>query len=207
VWSDEVTESVDVSKIRHIMFLGIDGGELLLYVPYDGSTDVNHDMRAALLRAMMQFSEDSLSMIRWSNFIYMFHKGETSIGLMGMSSVPDEEIYRDKLVKILHSFEKECRTPLAAQDGDIRRFKNFALEIIRELPLVNLRLDSIPRLTEGGDRIPWRVGEVDVSLEILQHASNGKRTIQEIMDMTRMPPRDVIALMSILAYFGWIEFD
>jgi hypothetical protein len=176
VWSDEVTESVDVSKIRHIMFLGIDGGELLLYVPYDGSTDVNHDMRAALLRAM----------IRWSNFIYMFHKGETSIGLMGMSSVPDEEIYRDKLVKILHSFEKECRTPLAAQDGDIRRFKDFALEIIKELPLVNLQLDSVPRRTEGGERIPWRVGEVD---------------------MTQMPARDVIALMSILAYFSWIELD
>ena len=202
-----MTELVDVSKIRHIMFLGIDGGELLLYVPYDGSTDVNHDMRAALLRAIMQFSDDSLSMIRWSNFIYMFHKGETSIGLMGMSSVPDEEIYRDKLVKILHSFEKECRTPLTAQDGDIRRFKNFALEIIKELPLVNLRLDSVPRRTEGGDRIPWRVGEVDVSLEILQQASNGTRTIQDIINMTLMPARDVIALMSILAYFGWIEID
>jgi hypothetical protein len=202
-----VTESVDVSKIRHIMFLGIEGGELLLYVPYDGSTNVNHDMLAALLRAIMQFSEDSLSMIRWSNFIYMFHKGETSIGLMGMSSVPDQEIYRDKLVKILHSFERECRTPLAAHDGDIRRFKNFALEVIKELPLVNLRPDSVPRRTEGGDRIPWRVGEVDVSLEILQQASNGKRTIQDIIDMTELPARDVIALMSILAYFGWVEIN
>ncbi|MHA2069105.1 MAG: hypothetical protein ACXABY_32485 [Candidatus Thorarchaeota archaeon] len=202
-----MTESVDVSKIRHIMFLGMEAGELLLYVPYDGSTDVNHDMRAALLRAIMQFSDDSLSMIRWSNFIYMFHKGETSIGLMGMSSVPDEEIYRDKLVKILHSFERECRTSLAAQDGDIRRFKDFALEIIKELPLVNMSLDTIPRRTERGDRIPWRVGEVDVSLEILQQASNGKRTIQDIIDMTQMPTRDVIALMSILAYFGWVEIN
>ncbi len=202
-----MTEPIDVSKIRHIMFLGIDAGELLLYVPYDGTTDVNHDMRAALLRAIMQFSEDSLSMIRWSNFIYIFLKGETAIGLMGMSSVPDREIYRDKLVKILHSFEKDCRTSLKAQDGDIRRFKNFALEIIRELPLVNLSLDSVPRRTQGGDRIPWRVGEVDVSLEILQQASNGKRTIQDIINMTQMPARDVIALLSILAYFGWIEID
>ncbi|MHA2140380.1 MAG: hypothetical protein ACXADC_04740 [Candidatus Thorarchaeota archaeon] len=201
-----MTELVDVSKIRHIMFLGIDAGELLLYVPYDGSTDVDQDMRAALLRAIMQFSDDSLSMIRWSNFIYMFHKGETSIGLMGMSSVPDQEVYRDKLVKILHSFEKECRTPLEAQDGDIRRFKNFALEIIKELPLVNMRLDSVPRRTDKGDRIPWRVGEVDVSLEILQQASNGKRTIQDIIDMTQMPARDVVALMSILTYFGWVVF-
>ena len=46
-----------------------------------------------------------------------------------------------------------------------------------------------------------------MSLEILQQASNGKRTIQDIIDMTQLPARDVIALMSILAYFGWVEID
>lgn len=200
-----MTESLDVSKIRHIMFLGIDGGELLLYVPYDGSTDVNHDIRAALLRAIMQFSDDSLSMIRWSNFIYMFEKGSISIALMGMDSVPDQEIYRDKLLKLLHWFEKECGSSLRISNGDIRKYKNFALEVIKELPLVNIGLDSIPKRKERGSRIPWRVGEVDVSLEILQQASNGTRTIQDIIDMTQMPAREVIALTSILAYFGWIE--
>ncbi|MFW9799817.1 MAG: hypothetical protein ACFFD9_05240 [Candidatus Thorarchaeota archaeon] len=198
--------SVDVTPIQHIMFLGIDGGELLLYVPYDGSTDVNHDVKAALLRAIMQFTGDDIRSIRWSNFSYIFEPGEISIGLMGLTSGHEESVYRDRLVKMLHGFEKEYRLALRDDIGDIRRYKNFALAVIKELPLVNISLDSVPKSLDEGDPIPWRVGEVDVKLEILQQSASGTRTIRDIIEMTQMPEREVVALTSILAYFGWVEF-
>ncbi|MFX0107331.1 MAG: hypothetical protein ACFE7R_03540 [Candidatus Hodarchaeota archaeon] len=200
-----MSEIIDATKIRHIMFLGIDGGELLLYVPYDGTTEVNHDMRAALLRAIMQFSDDAITTIRWSNSVYMFEKGDICIGLMGMTSVPDTREYRDKLVKLLHGFEREYKRSMGTDIGDIRRYKNYALEVIEEIPLVNISLDATPRCLEEGALIPWRVGEVDVKLEILQQLLNGTRTIKEISEMTQIPLSEVIALTSILAYFGWVE--
>jgi hypothetical protein len=188
------------------MFLGLEAGELLLYVPYDGSTDVSHDLRAALLRAVMHFTGDDIRSIRWSNFMYVFEPGEISIAIMGLKAGYDEEIYRGKLLKMLYGFEREYRLALQQDTGDIRRYKNFALAVITEMPLLNIDLDLVPTSKEDGEPIPWRVGEVDVKLEILQHSANGKRTIRDIVEMTQMPEREVIALSSILAYFEWIEF-
>ncbi|MHA2433249.1 MAG: hypothetical protein ACXADO_08490, partial [Candidatus Thorarchaeota archaeon] len=201
-----LSSSVDVTPIQHIMFLGLEAGELLLYVPYDGSTDVSHDLRAALLRAVMHFTGDDIRSIRWSNFMYVFEPGEISIAIMGLKAGYDEEIYRGKLLKMLYGFEREYRLALQQDTGDIRRYKNFALAVITEMPLLNIDLDLVPTSKEDGEPIPWRVGEVDVKLEILQHSANGKRTIRDIVEMTQMPEREVIALSSILAYFEWIEF-
>ncbi|MFX1417072.1 MAG: hypothetical protein ACFFC0_09675 [Promethearchaeota archaeon] len=201
-----MSSSVDVSPIQHIMFLGLEAGELLLYVPYDGSTDVSHDLRAALLRAVMHFSGDDIRSIRWSNFMYVFEPGEISIAIMGLKVGYDEELYRDKLLKVLSGFEREYKLALRQDTGDIRRYKNFALAVISEMPLVNIEIDSVPRSKDSGDPIPWRVGEVDVKLEILQQSANGTRTIREIIELTQMPKEEVIALCSILAYFEWIEF-
>ncbi|MHA2378414.1 MAG: hypothetical protein ACXADS_03995 [Candidatus Thorarchaeota archaeon] len=201
-----MSSSVDVTPIQHIMFLGLEAGELLLYVPYDGSTDVSHDLRAALLRAVMHFTGDDIRSIRWSNFMYVFEPGEISIAIMGLKAGYDEEIYRGKLLKMLYGFEREYRLALQQDTGDIRRYKNFALAVITEMPLLNIDLDLVPTSKEDGEPIPWRVGEVDVKLEILQHSANGKRTIRDIVEMTQMPEREVIALSSILAYFEWIEF-
>ncbi|MFX1602082.1 MAG: hypothetical protein ACFFCK_01260 [Promethearchaeota archaeon] len=201
-----MSSSIDVSPIQHIMFLGLEAGELLLYVPYDGSTDVSHDLRAALLRAVMHFSGDDIRSIRWSNFMYVFEPGEISIAVMGLRVGYDEELYRDKLLKILSGFEREYKLALRQDTGDIRRYKNFALAVISEMPLVNIDLSLVPKPKDSGDPIPWRVGEVDVKLEILQQSANGKRTIREIIELTQMPKEEVIALSSILAYFEWIEF-
>ncbi|MFX1263973.1 MAG: hypothetical protein ACFFH0_01225 [Promethearchaeota archaeon] len=201
-----MSSSIDVSPIQHIMFLGLEAGELLLYVPYDGSTDVSHDLRAALLRAVMHFSGDDIRSIRWSNFMYVFEPGEISIAVMGLRVGYDEELYRDKLLKILSGFEREYKLALRQDTGDIRRYKNFALAVISEMPLVNIDLNLVPKPKDSGDPIPWRVGEVDVKLEILQQSANGKRTIREIIELTQMPKEEVIALSSILAYFEWIEF-
>jgi hypothetical protein len=196
---------VDVSKIRHIMMLGTEGGELLLYIPYVGSEPVNPDMHAALLRAVLHLSKDELRTIRWKNSVYIFEAASHAIALIGMTSVDDEEVYRKKLMKILQQFEIDFDDVIRTGVGDIRQFKDFALNIIEEFPLSQIALDSIPKSTNEGEVIPWRTAEVDFKLEIMEQSSNGVRTLRDIAHLVDISDEEAIALASILHYYGWIE--
>jgi hypothetical protein len=203
--AEPTSKIIDVSKIRHIMILGTEGGELLLYVPYGGSEPVNPDMHAALLRAVLHLSKDELRTIRWKNSIYIFEAASHAIALIGMTSVDDEDLYRGKLMKVLQQFEIDFDDVIRSGVGDIRQFKDFALNIIEEFPLVNMDLDTIPKSVETGSVIPWRTAEVDFKLEIIQQSANGKRTLHDIAQLVSVSDREVIALASILHYYGWIE--
>ena len=55
-------------------------------------------------------------------------------------------------------------------------------------------------------RIPFRVSEVDHSLEQLESFINGKRTVAEIMDLIGFSDDKAVALISILDRYQWIEF-
>ncbi|MFX1369287.1 MAG: hypothetical protein ACFFAY_11850 [Promethearchaeota archaeon] len=203
--AEPASGTIDVSKIRHIMILGTEGGELLLYVPYRGSEPVNPDMHAALLRAVLHLSKDELRTIRWKNSIYIFEAASHAIALIGMTSVDDEALYRGKLMKILQQFEINYDDVIRSGVGDVRQFKDFALNIIEEFPLANISLDTIAQSIETGSVIPWRTAEVDFKLEIIQQSANGKRTLNDIAQLVGISEREVIALASILQYYGWIE--
>ncbi|NHJ13064.1 MAG: hypothetical protein EAX95_05270 [Candidatus Thorarchaeota archaeon] len=196
--------NIDVSKIRHVMIMGTEGGELLLYVPYAGAEPVNPDMHAALLRAVLHLSKDDLRAIRWKNSIYIFETATHAIALIGMTSVDDEAVYRAKLMRILQKFEIEFDEVVRSGVGDIRRFKDFALTIIEEFPLANLNLDMIPKSLDSGETIPWRTAEVDFKLELIEQSSNGERTLRDIARLVGINDREAIALASILLYYGWM---
>ncbi|NHI82852.1 MAG: hypothetical protein EAX81_00925 [Candidatus Thorarchaeota archaeon] len=200
-------DNIDVSKIRHVMILGTEGGELMLYIPYAGAEPVNPDMHAALLRAVLHLSKDDLRAIRWKNSIYIFETASHAIALIGMISVDDEDVYRAKLMRILQQFEIEFDDAIHSGVGDIRQFKDFALNIIEEFPLANLNLDVVLKASDTGEVIPWRTAEVDFKLELIEQSTNGKRTLRDIARMVGFSDGEAIALASILLYYGWITLE
>jgi hypothetical protein len=80
------------------------------------------------------------------------------------------------------------------------------LSIVREFPFGAVELDLVPFKAKNGVRVPFRVGMVDKELEQLESFINGKRTVAEIMDLMNLTDRDVLALVSILARYRWIDF-
>ena len=64
----------------------------------------------------------------------------------------------------------------------------------------------VPVIKKSGVKIPFRVGNVDHELEQLESFINGKRTVAEIMDLMSLTDEEVLALLSILSRYQWVEF-
>jgi hypothetical protein len=124
-----------------------------------------------------------------------------------MTSVDDEALYRAKLMRILQQFEVEFDDAIHSGVGDIRQFKDFALTVIEEFPLANLTLDMIPKSLDNGEVVPWRTAEVDFKLELIEQSSNGERTLGDIARLVGITDHEVIALASILLYYGWLTME
>ena len=120
--------------------------------------------------------------------------------------MPDEAPYREKLRRILDEVESLHGEKLRHFEGDVRRFREFALTVIKEFPFQTADLNMVPIKTSNGVRIPFRVGAVDRELEQVESFINGKRTVAEIMDLMGLSDEEVLALVSVLARYRWIDF-
>jgi hypothetical protein len=197
--------ALDVSKVRYISLIRMEGGESVLNIPYAELT-VDPDLIAGFVTAVIIFAKTPIRTIRKAAYDILIEVGESVLVLLVVDPVPDEAPYREKLKRILAQVEAEHGDKLRHFEGDIRRFREFALDIITEFPFSSVDLDLVPIRKAKGVRIPFRVSEVDHALEQLESFINGKRTVAEIMDLIGFSDDKAMALISILDRYQWIEF-
>ncbi len=196
---------LDVSKVRYISLIRMEGGESVLNIPYAELT-VDPDLIAGFVTAVIIFARTPIRTIRKASYDILIQVGETVLVLLVVDPVPDEAPYRAKLQHILNEVESLHGEKLRHFEGDVRRFREFALTVIKEFPFQSADLNMIPVFTNSGLRIPFRVGNVDHELEQVESFINGKRTVAEIMDLMGHSDEEVQALISILTRYKWIEF-
>ncbi|MHA2003275.1 MAG: hypothetical protein ACW960_04125 [Candidatus Thorarchaeota archaeon] len=196
---------VDTSKVRYISLIRMEGGESVLNVPYAEMT-VDPDLIAGFVTAVIIFAKTPIRTIRKAAYDILIEVGETVLVLLVVDPVPDEGPYRDKLKKILQNVESTHGRKLRDFEGDVRIFRDFALNIIKEFPYSEIDLDLVPIRRSGGVRIGFRVGDVDKKLEQVEAFINGKRTVAEILDLIGLPEEEVLGAISALAKYKWIGF-
>lgn len=196
---------LDVTKVRYISLIRMEGGESVLNIPYAELT-VDPDLIAGFVTAVIIFAKTPIRTIRKASYDILIQVGESVLVLLVVDPVPDETPYRVKLQRILDEIESKHGEKLRHFEGDVRRFREFALTVIKEFPFQSADLNMVPVSKKSGVRIPFRVGNVDSELEQVESFINGKRTIAEIMDLMGLTDEEVLALISILARYQWIEF-
>ncbi len=199
------TLSIDVSKVRYISLIRLEGGESLLNIPYAELT-VDPDLIAGFVTAVIIFAKTPIRTIRKAAYDILIEVGKTTLVLLVVDPIPDETPYRAKLQKILNQVEEEHGKKLESFEGDVRRFREFAISVLKEFPYSLPDLDLVPIRKEKGIAIPYRVGKVDSMLERVESFINGKRTVSEILDLINLPEDEVMALTSILGKYHWIFF-
>ncbi len=197
--------TLDVSKVRYISLIRMEGGESVLNIPYAELT-VDPDLIAGFVTAVIIFAKTPIRTIRKAAYDILIEVGESVLVLLVVDPVPDEAPYREKLKHILNEVESQHGDKLKHFEGDVRRFREFALTVIKEFPFQSADLNMVPVKRKNGIRIPFRVGAVDRELEELESFINGKRTVAEIMDLMGLPDEDVLALISILSRYQWVDF-
>ncbi|MBN2230638.1 MAG: hypothetical protein JW779_13700 [Candidatus Thorarchaeota archaeon] len=197
--------TLDFSKVRYISLIRMEGGESVLNIPYAELT-VDPDLIAGFVTAVIIFAKTPIRTIRKAAYDILIEVGRSVLVLLVVDPVPDETPYREKLQRILDEVESQHGEKLRHFEGDVRRFREFALTVVREFPFQSADLNMVPVKRMDGIRIPFRVGAVDRELEQVESFINGKRTIAEIMDLMGLSDDDVLALISILARYRWIEF-
>lgn len=196
---------LDVSKVRYISLIRMEGGESVLNIPYAELT-VDPDLIAGFVTAVIIFAKTPIRTIRKASYDILIEVGASVLVLLVVDPVSDETPYREKLKRILDEVESKHGDKLRHFEGDVRRFREFALSVIKEFPFQSADLNLVPVRKRSGVRIPFRVGAVDRALEEVESFINGKRTVAEIMDLMGLTDEDVLALISILARYQWIEF-
>jgi hypothetical protein len=196
---------VDVSKVRYVSLIRLEGGESILNIPYAEMT-VDPDLIAGFVSAVTIFAKTPIRTIRKAAYDILIEVGQTVLLLLVVDPVPEEAPYRERLARILKLVEEEHGDKIRAFEGDIRRFREFALAILVEFPFSINDLNLVPTRRKEGQHIPFRVGTIDSRLEKVEGFINGKRTIGEIMNLIDVPESEVVALVSILSKYGWIEF-
>ena len=196
---------LDVSKVRYISLIRMEGGESVLNIPYAELT-VDPDLIAGFVTAVIIFAKTPIRTIRKAAYDILIEVGESVLVLLVVDPVHDEKPYRVKLRRILDEVESKHGEKLRHFEGDVRRFREFALTVVKEFPFQSADLNMVPVRKTSGVRIPFRVGEVDRELEQVEYFINGKRTVAEIMDLMGISDYDVLALLSILTRYKWIEF-
>ncbi len=197
--------TLDVSKVRYISLIRMEGGESVLNIPYAELT-VDPDLIAGFVTAVIIFAKTPIRTIRKASYDILIQVGKSVLVLLVVDPVPDEGPYREKLQRILDEVESLHGEKLRHFEGDVRRFREFALTIIKEFPFQSADLNMIPVSKKNGVKIPFRVGKVDHDLEQVESFINGKRSVAEIMDLMGLTDEEVLALISILSRYKWIEF-
>lgn len=195
----------DISKVRYISLIRLEGGESILNLPYTELT-VDPDLIAGFVTAVIIFAKTPIRTIRKAVYDILIEVGKTVLILLVVDPVPDESPYREKMARILELVEQEHGAKLENFEGDVRRFREFSINIIKEFPYSIPDFSLVPFREKDGERIPFRVGAIDSNLEKLEGFITGKRTVSEILDLINLPEDEVLALISTLQKYNWIGF-
>jgi hypothetical protein len=162
-----------------------------------------------LLRAIQQVMNDGIKRITWKHQTILFEFADDLLYVLIMSSISNESIYRKRLIKVRDSIRKRFlerpEWSRCIDAGQLRSIRECALDVIQSFHLRELDLDLTPRLLESHEDIPFAVREFDENLEQLIGFIDGRRTIYQIIDDSRIDRKMVLGLLSVLYYYGWIE--
>jgi hypothetical protein len=206
-----VNETVeDKAEVRYLSLVRKEGGEPIIGIPYRAMS-VDPDLVASFVLAVIIFENRQLKTFVKEGYVVVIEEGSYVVGLLIVDKVENDEPYRSNLIKIVEKFETNYEQQLIAWKGDIRPFREYALDILQVYPYRTFDLKMIPRLVSKSEatpdhhaNIPWSVGETDEKLQVILGYINGKRTIEEIMQQSELDDSEIMAIMSMLDKYKWI---
>lgn len=198
------------AEVRYLSLVRREGGEPIIGIPYRAMS-VDPDLVASFVLAVIIFENRQLKTFTKEGYVVVIEEGEYVVGLLIVDKVEDDTPYRNNLIKIVEHFENTHETLLQSWKGDIRPFREFALDILRVYPYGSFDLEMIPKLVTKSEatpdhhaNIPWSVGETDEKLQVILGYINGKRTIEDIMQQSGFDDSEVMAILSMLDKYKWI---
>ncbi len=205
---NESTE--EKAEVRYLSLVRREGGEPIIGIPYR-EMSVDPDLVASFVLAVIIFENRQLKTFTKEGYVVVIEEGDYVVGLLIVDKVDDDTPYRNNLIKILELFEKKHELLLQSWKGDIRPFREFALDILQVYPYRLFDLELIPKLVaksaatpDHHANIPWSVGETDEKLQTILGFINGKRTIEDIMKQSGFDDSEVIAILSMLDKYKWV---
>ncbi|MFW9960745.1 MAG: hypothetical protein ACFFDV_07000 [Candidatus Thorarchaeota archaeon] len=198
------------AEVRYLSLVRKEGGEPIIGIPYR-EMSVDPDLVASFVLAVIIFENRQLKTFTKEGYVVVIEEGDHVVGLLIIDRVEDDEPYRSALRTIIERFEHAYETQLLSWKGDIRPFREFALDILEIYPYRTFSLEMIPRIVSKSEAtpdhqatIPWSVGETDKKVQTIIGYINGKRTIEEIMNQSELEDSEVIAILSMLDKYKWI---
>ncbi len=198
--------------VRYLSLVRKEGGEPIVGIPYR-EMSVDPDLVASFVLAVIIFENRQLKTFTKEGYVVVIEEGDYVVGLLIIDRVEDDTPFRNALKNIITLFEEKYEIALNNWKGDIRPFREFALDILGVYPYKEIDWELIPRLLPSSDaapdqrvEIPWSVGETDEKIHTIIGFINGKRTILEIMDASAFTESDTMAIMSMLDRYNWIAF-
>jgi len=87
-------------------------------------------------------------------YVVVIEEGAHVVGLLIVDKVENDEPYRNNLIKIVEKFETVYQQQLIAWKGDIRPFREYALNILQVYPYRTFDLKMIPKLITKSEATP-----------------------------------------------------
>jgi len=204
--------AAEKAEVRYLSLVRKEGGEPIIGIPYR-EMSVDPDLVASFVLAVIIFENRQLKQFIKEGYAVVIEEGDYVVGLLIVDKVEDDTPYRNNLIKIVQHFETKHEVLLQSWKGDIRPFREYALDILRVYPYRSFDLEMIPKIVTKSEatpdlhaNIPWSVGETDEKLQALVGFINGKRTIEDIMKQSALEDDEVIAILSMLDKYKWISF-
>ncbi|MFX0055800.1 MAG: hypothetical protein ACFFAX_10835 [Promethearchaeota archaeon] len=201
------------AKVRYLSLVRREGGEPIIGIPYR-EMSVDPDLVASFVLAIIIFENRQLKTFTKEGYVVVIEEGNYVVGLLIIDKVEDDTEYRQALIKLIEQFESEYEIHLQNWKGDIRPFREYALNILGIFPYRKLDWELVPRMVTKSEAtpdlqatIPWSVGETDAKLQLISGYINGKRSIGEIIDQSEIPEAEALALFSMLDRYKWITLS
>ena len=200
------------TQIKNFLLIWQDAGFCLLNIPYTNPIQLDSDMLAGLLRAIQQVMSDGIKRITWKHQTILFEFANDLLYVLIISSNSNESIYRNELFNIIDRvskrFQERPEWTKLIKTGQIRTIRECALDVIQSFHLSEIDLSLTPRLRElqeDHEAIPFAVGDFNEILETLFGFIDGKRTVCQIIDDSRLDRGMVLGLLSVLLSHERIE--
>jgi hypothetical protein len=207
IMTDDVEEKPEV---RYLSVVRKEGGEPIIGISYR-EMSVDPDLVASFVLAVIIFENRQMKNFTKEGYVVVIEEGDYTVGLLIVDRVDDDSPYRNALKRVIEKFENKYSNQLIAWKGDIRGFREFALDILQIYPFRSFSPKMIPSLLTKSDihptyqePIPWSVGETDEKIQIVLGYINGKRTIEEIINQAEFEDTEILAILSMLDKYEWI---
>ncbi len=198
---------------RYISHVRREGGEPILGIPYR-EMSVDPDLIASFVLAIIIFENRQLKTFTKEGYVVVIEEGKHVVGLLIIDKVDDDEPYRKALINIIEDFEERFDTQLHNWKGDIRPFREYAIDVLGIFPYRDFDFEMVPHILSKSEAapdrhvaIPWSVGETDEKVQTIIGFINGKRSLKEIMESANLSVNDTRAIFSMLDRYKWIRLD